>query len=88
MQSQTKESIVIVGAKRTPIGAFNGTLSAHSAPELGAIAIRAAVAQAGVDPATVDEAIMGLCLFAGVGQHRLRRQCSARACPRRHRRRP
>ncbi|MDF3881555.1 thiolase family protein [Cupriavidus basilensis] len=64
----TKESIVIVGAKRTPIGAFNGSLSAFGAPELGASAIRAAVAQAGVDPASVDEAIMGLCLFAGVGQ--------------------
>lgn len=64
----TKESIVIVGAKRTPIGAFNGSLSAFGAPELGAAAIRAAVAQAGVDPASVDEAIMGLCLFAGVGQ--------------------
>lgn len=63
-----KESIVIVGAKRTPIGAFNGSLSAFKAPELGAIAIRAAVAQAGVDPAAVDEAIMGLCLFANVGQ--------------------
>ncbi|CAG9177585.1 thiolase family protein [Cupriavidus pinatubonensis] len=68
MQNPVKESIVIVGAKRTPIGAFNGSLAAHSAPELGAIAIRAAVAQAGVDPASVDEAIMGLCLFAGVGQ--------------------
>ncbi|MCY1211262.1 Acetyl-CoA acetyltransferase [compost metagenome] len=64
----TKESIVIVGAKRTPIGAFNGALSAFGAPELGAAAIQAAVAQAGVDPASVDEAIMGLCLFAGVGQ--------------------
>lgn len=64
----TKDSIVIVGAKRTPIGAFNGSLSAFKAPELGAIAIRAAVAQAGVDPASVDEAIMGLCLFANVGQ--------------------
>ncbi|MFJ4292240.1 thiolase family protein [Cupriavidus sp. NPDC089707] len=63
-----KESIVIVGAKRTPIGAFNGSLAAFRAPELGAVAIRAAVAQAGVDPASVDEAIMGLCLFAGVGQ--------------------
>ncbi|QQX82803.1 thiolase family protein [Cupriavidus necator] len=64
----SKESIVIVGAKRTPIGAFNGSLAAHRAPDLGAVAIRAAVAQAGVDPASVDEAIMGLCLFAGVGQ--------------------
>ena len=64
----TRDSIVIVGAKRTPIGAFNGSLAAFRAPELGAIAIRAAVAQAGVDPASVDEAIMGLCLFANVGQ--------------------
>ncbi|KJK23462.1 acetyl-CoA acetyltransferase [Burkholderiaceae bacterium 16] len=62
------ESIVIVGARRTPIGAFNGALSSCSAPELGAVAIGAAVGQAGVAPASVDEAIMGLCLFAGVGQ--------------------
>lgn len=65
---QKPESIVIVGAKRTPIGAFNGSLASHTAPELGAVAIRAAVAEAGVDPAAVDEAIMGCCLFAGLGQ--------------------
>lgn len=62
------DSIVIVAAKRTPIGAFNGALAQYKAPELGAVAIRAAVAEAGVDPASVDEAIMGCCLFAGVGQ--------------------
>lgn len=65
---QKTESIVIVGARRTPIGAFNGALARHTATELGAVAIRAAVTEAGVDPAAVDEAIMGCCLFAGLGQ--------------------
>lgn len=65
---QKTDSIVVVGARRTPIGAFNGALAQHTAPELAAVAIRAAVAQAGVDPASVDEAIMGCCLFAGLGQ--------------------
>ncbi|WP_349604802.1 acetyl-CoA C-acyltransferase [Cupriavidus sp. DF5525] len=65
---QKTDSIVIVGAKRTPIGAFNGALAQHTAPQLGAVAIRAAVAEAGVDPASVDEAIIGCCLFAGLGQ--------------------
>ncbi|SCU95981.1 Acetyl-CoA acetyltransferase [Cupriavidus necator] len=64
----TTDPIVIVGAKRTPIGAFNGALAQHTAPELAAVAIRAAVAEAGVDPAGVDEALLGCCLFAGLGQ--------------------
>jgi acetyl-CoA C-acetyltransferase len=61
------DRIVIVGAKRTPIGAFEGALSPLR-PQLGAVAIRAAVAQASVQPNEVDEAIMGCCLFADLGQ--------------------
>ena len=60
--------IVIVGAARTPMGGFMGDLKALSAPELGAFAIRAAVERAGVQPAEVQEAIMGNVLPAGVGQ--------------------
>ena len=60
--------VVIVGAARTPIGSFLGTLSAVPAPRLGATAIRAALQRAGVEAAAVDEVIMGNVLTAGVGQ--------------------
>ncbi|MBJ6762150.1 acetyl-CoA C-acetyltransferase [Myxococcaceae bacterium JPH2] len=60
--------VVIVGAARTPIGAFQGALSKLTAPQLGAIAIKAALERAGVKPETVQEAIMGCVLQAGVGQ--------------------
>jgi len=60
--------VVIVGAARTPIGSFLGTLAAVPAPRLGAVAIRAALERAGVDAASVDEVVMGNVLQAGVGQ--------------------
>lgn len=60
--------VVIVGAARTPVGKFGGTLCQTPAPELGGVAIRAAVERAGVDPAAVDEVLMGEVLQAGVGQ--------------------
>jgi acetyl-CoA C-acetyltransferase len=59
---------VIVSAVRTAIGSFGGTLSQMPAPELGAVAIRAAVERAGVDPATIDEVFMGCVVPAGLGQ--------------------
>lgn len=59
---------VIVSAKRTPTGKFQGLLKDHTAPDLGAIAIRAAIAQAGISPSDVDEVIMGCVVQAGVGQ--------------------
>jgi len=60
--------VVIVGAARTPIGSFLGTLSSLTAPQLGAIAIKAALERAGVDPAKVEEVWMGNVLQAGQGQ--------------------
>jgi len=60
--------VVIVGAARTPIGAFQGSLSKLTAPQLGAIAIKAALERAGVAPDQVSETIMGCVLQAGVGQ--------------------
>jgi acetyl-CoA C-acetyltransferase len=60
--------IIIAGAKRTPIGSFQGQFSDVPADDLGAVAIAAAVAQAGVDPALVDDVIMGCVLPAGIGQ--------------------
>jgi len=62
------DPIVIVGSARTPMGAFMGDLKSLSAPELGAVAIRAAVERAGVKPQDVQEAIMGNVLPAGQGQ--------------------
>ncbi len=59
---------VIVSAARTPTGKFQGLLKGMTAPELGALAIRAAVERAGVDPAKVDEVIMGCVVQAGIGQ--------------------
>ena len=61
-------SIFVVGAARTPMGGFQGELSALTAPHLGAAAIRAAVSRAGLKPEQVDEAYMGCVLPAGVGQ--------------------
>ena len=62
------ESIVILGAARTPMGAFQGELSSLSANDLGGVAIKAAVERAGVSPDSVDEVLFGNCLMAGQGQ--------------------
>ena len=59
---------VILGGGRTPIGRFLGGLSPLAAPELGGIAIRAALERSGVDPTSVDEVIMGNVVVAGEGQ--------------------
>jgi acetyl-CoA C-acetyltransferase len=60
--------VVIAAAARTPIGSFMGALSTMPGPKLGAVAIKAAVERAGIDPEVVDECIMGCVLPAGVGQ--------------------
>jgi acetyl-CoA C-acetyltransferase len=60
--------VVIVAAKRTPIGAFQGQFQPLSAHDLGAAAIRAALEQSGVSSADVTEVIMGCVLSAGLGQ--------------------
>ncbi|WP_420475702.1 acetyl-CoA C-acetyltransferase [Noviherbaspirillum sp. ST9] len=62
------DPIVIVGAARTPMGAFQGDFSALSASDLGAVAIRAAVERAGLEPKFVEEVLFGNCLMAGQGQ--------------------
>ncbi len=62
------ESIVIVGAKRTPIGSMQGKFNTVTASELGAVAIKAAIEQAGVKPSEVDDLIFGNVLQAGQGQ--------------------
>lgn len=63
------DPVVIVAATRTPMGAFQGALQPLAAPELGAVAIEAALSQAGLDGASVDETFMGNVLSAGLGQN-------------------
>lgn len=63
-----ENSVVILSAKRTPIGGFQGGLSSATAPFLGAQAIAAAVRQAGVASDSIAEVMMGCCLMAGLGQ--------------------
>jgi acetyl-CoA C-acetyltransferase len=60
---------VIVAAKRTPVGRFLGGLTRVPSPQLGAFAIEAVLKESGIDPASVDECIMGCVLQAGVGQN-------------------
>ncbi|MCG2585139.1 acetyl-CoA C-acyltransferase [Massilia sp. TS11] len=62
------DPIVIVGAARTPMGAFQGDFSSKAAHDLGAVAIAAAVQRAGVDPSSVEHVYFGNCLMAGQGQ--------------------
>ena len=62
------DSIVIVGAARTPMGAFQGDFSSLAAHDLGGAAIKAAVQRAGIAPELVTEVLFGNCLMAGQGQ--------------------
>ena len=62
------DPVVILSARRTPVGAFQGALTTLTAPQLGAVAIKAALADSGVNAADVDEVIMGCVLSAGLGQ--------------------
>src|SRR6185437_10760133 len=63
------DEVVIVAAARTPVGKFQGALSGFSATQLGAIAVREAVKRAKLEPAQVDECIMGNVVSAGLGQN-------------------
>ncbi len=62
------DPVVLLSARRTPIGAFQGIFSGTSATHLGTSAIKAALDDAGVDPAAIDEVLMGCVLPAGLGQ--------------------
>jgi len=63
------ESVVIAGAARTPVGAFNGGLATTPAPDLGATAIKGALERAGVSPDEVNDVIMGQVLTAAAGMN-------------------
>ncbi|NMG40692.1 acetyl-CoA C-acyltransferase [Chelativorans sp. ZYF759] len=74
-------SIVIAGAARTPVGSFNGAFATVAAHELGAAAIREALARAGLDAGEVDEVVMGQILSAGEGQNPARQAARLAGCP-------
>ena len=73
--------MVIVAARRTPIGAFQGTLSPVSAPELSSVATRACIEDAGMDPTDIDEVLLGCVLPAGLGQAPARQAALAANLP-------
>jgi len=75
-----KDPVVITAAKRTPIGSFQGALSPLSAPKLGAIAIKAALADSATP--SIDEVFMGNVLPAGVGQNPARQAAFGAGLPR------
>jgi acetyl-CoA C-acetyltransferase len=76
-----QDDIVIVGAARTAVGAFNGALGALTAHDLGKIAIKAALERAGVEPGRVSEVVMGQILTAGQGQNPARQASIAAGIP-------
>ena len=76
------DPIVIVGAQRTPIGAFQGHFKSLAAPALGGAAIRGALMQAGLSAdEPIDEVLMGCCLMAGLGQAPARQAAIAAGLP-------
>jgi acetyl-CoA C-acetyltransferase len=75
------EDIFIVAARRTPIGAFLGALSGATAPQLGAAAVRAAIADSRISGEQIDEVILGCVLPAGLGQAPARQASLAAGVP-------
>jgi acetyl-CoA C-acetyltransferase len=63
------DDVVVISGVRTPVGKFQGSLTDFTAPQLGAIVVREAVKRANLDPARVDECIMGNVVSAGLGQN-------------------
>ncbi len=79
--SDSRDPIVIVDAARTPMGGFQGDFASVTAAELGAAAIRAAVARSGVSPDLIEEIVMGCVLPAGQGQAPARQAALAAGLP-------
>jgi acetyl-CoA C-acetyltransferase len=77
----TEDSIVITGAARTPLGSFQGKLKSLAAPQLGAAAIKGALARSGLDSDAPDEVLMGCVLPAGLGQAPARQASIAAGIP-------
>jgi acetyl-CoA C-acetyltransferase len=81
MDDPARDDIVIVAAMRTPVGSFNGAFASVPAHVLGTAAVQAAIASAGIDPADVDEVILGQILAAGEGQNPARQAARAAGIP-------
>jgi acetyl-CoA C-acetyltransferase len=64
----SSDPVVILSARRSPVGSFQGVLAPMTGPQLGAVAIKAAIADSGLTAADIDEVIMGCVLSAGLGQ--------------------
>src|ERR1035438_9141322 len=64
----SSDPVVILSARRTPVGAFQGVFATVTAPQLGSVAIKAALADSGLAATDIDEVIMGCVLAAGLGQ--------------------
>ncbi len=62
------KNVYILSQARTPVGSLNGSLASVTAPQLGAIAIKAALERSGMDPSQVNELFMGNVVSAGIGQ--------------------
>src|SRR3954466_6243605 len=77
----TADPIVIVSAARTPMAAFQGDFASLTAPQLGSVAIEAAVRRAGLAPEQIDEVVMGWVLPAGLGQAPARQAALAAGLP-------
>src|SRR5215471_15356185 len=77
----SQSDVVIVSAKRTPIGAFLGALSPLTAVQLGSAAVRAALETAGIGAGEVQEVLMGCVLPAGLGQAPARQAALAAGVP-------
>jgi acetyl-CoA C-acetyltransferase len=75
------EDIVIVSAARTPVGSFNGVFAATPAHVLGTVALKAAIARAGLSPEDIDEVILGQVLTAAEGQNPARQAARAAGIP-------
>ena len=75
------DDVVIVSAARTPVGSFNGAFATMPAHDLGAIAIKAALERAGIEPGRVSEVIMGQILTAAQGQNPARQASIAAGIP-------
>ena len=75
------DDVVIVSAARTPVGSFNGAFATTPAHDLGAVAIKAALERAKLDPARVSEVIMGQILTAAQGQNPARQAAIAAGLP-------
>jgi acetyl-CoA C-acetyltransferase len=77
----SSDPVVILGSRRTPVGAFQGAFSSVTSPQLGAVAIKAALQDSGATAAQVDEVLMGCVLPAGLGQAPARQAALAAGLP-------